>query len=1302
MNLFKMKIGDALSQYTGTRIVLVFFILLFSMKSQQALATNGVDHPFLPNMGQWDGDYSFQVDLNNLSVYLTESSFRYVLSENVQPQYDYEKRSFKPVSIKKHAFSMSFVESKPLTYKGLDQSKVYYNYFLGSDPSKWKTSVYPYKSVESSELYDGINILALVEDGQFKYDYIVQPGSNPDQILFNYSGVENVMYSEENLTITTSVGDLIETIPVSYQIIDGKKIHVSCRYRRHESSFGFEFPDGYDSSRPLIIDPVILASTLSGTGNNGYANSLASSAAYDPLGNLYTGGMVDHNSYPLTDGAFQTEFDGTGLDNVISKFNPDGSELIFATYLGGNQIDVIHSIIVDSYGETYILGKTISTDFPVTDDAIQSSIQGGWDLFVTRLSNDGTALLGSTYIGGDQNEATEYFNPTWSGRGEILLTPSGEIVICSSSESPDFPTTSGSFQENLAGELDGLVMKLSPILDEIVWSTFLGGIGDDTAHCLRLKDDNSIVVGGKTISESGFPVTATAYQTEFGSTFIGAGDGFVTHLSEDGSELVNSTLVGGPGSEYIAFLDIDSEGSVWALMSNGSFSYWEPTEGVYGSTNTSLLVQKFSSTLSELEITSGLTPTDNAFGEPVAFMVDDCGRIYTSHYGPSTGFIYSSNAFFSSGPSFYTAVFSPGMENLEFGTYFPAGYSHNGMGRYSNNGVLYHASTISISEAFYIAENAWSSTNSISYDIGAFIIDFEVENVVASAVVESGQVGCAPYEASFENFSNGQTYLWNFGDGTTSADISPTHTFSEPGTYWVQLVSYDTESCNQSDTISIPITVSPPVNLTPAFDYTFDCENEQIEIFNNSESNGEVSYEWNMGDGNTLSESGSSFDYSYSSEGTYTVSLTITDESCGTFSTVEQEVIFVPNIQANFYYESSNNCDGYLVDFFNISEGGADFTWQMGEGSIVEGDGDFLFEYNGPGLYTIMLTIENTESCNQTSTFFQTIELLPPPTLDPLITATQTGPCSDLNILANLNPNGVAGDVSWNIEGEPVGSNEFSLETSLSSGGTYTLTAYVVEPTCDSTYISEVEIDIIETLDFELPTNANLCFYEESIQLDASVPFEGANYSWNNGLSDDPILEVGDPGTYSVDVSYNGCIETQSSSVNYVEAIELYFEEAICSHQENLVDFHDQYGIVDQMYWDNGTTGFTLIVSDVGYYPFTAIDLWGCEQRDSLLAIPHDTDANLQIPNIFTPNGDGRNDEFQISGDPLEYYELQIFDRWGRMVFQNNEMYGTWNGELEATSGEAANENTYMYVLKYQSTCDQSPVSKTGYVKVVR
>ncbi|HKK40281.1 MAG TPA: hypothetical protein VJ949_12740, partial [Cryomorphaceae bacterium] len=315
-------------------------------------------NPFIPNAGQWDGPFTYKAEFNNLTVFAEAKGFTFLAKEPVA-HYPHDGHSDHDViseSVMAHAFRLRFEGAEPIVFSGAERLSAYHNYFLGRDRSKWQGRVPLYQGLSTNEFYEGISLKVATEKGSFKYDYIVNAQADPNQIRFKYLGQDDISILDGKLILNTAVGDYIESLPVSYQIIDGERIIVECSYVEYSAGvFGFSFPQGYDHTYPLVIDPVLVAATLSGTGGGGGAN-FGHGATFDLAGNIYTHAISFDSAYPITDGAFQEDYGGGGTDVAISKLTPDGTDLIFASFVGGSGSDSPFSTIVNANQEIYIYG----------------------------------------------------------------------------------------------------------------------------------------------------------------------------------------------------------------------------------------------------------------------------------------------------------------------------------------------------------------------------------------------------------------------------------------------------------------------------------------------------------------------------------------------------------------------------------------------------------------------------------------------------------------------------------------------------------------------------------------------------------------------------------------------------------------------------------------------------------------------------------------------------------------------------------------------------------------------------------
>ena len=262
----------------------------------------------------------------------------------------------------------------------------------------------------------------------------------------------------------------------------------------------------------------LVYSTYLGGSDNDYSFG---GVTVDAAGNAYVAGFTESTDFPTTPGAFQTTYAGGG-DVFVTKLNPLGSGLVYSTYLGGSGFDTSTSIAVDAAGNAYVAGLTDSTNFPTTSGAFQTTFGGGSDdAFITKLNPLGSGLVYSTYLGGSGFDLIT--------RIALDAQPNPDAYVTGGTDSTDFPTTTNAFQTALGGVEDAFVTKLNPTGSGLVYSTYLGGSGDDEGFGIALDtlpNPNAYVVG---FTEStNFPTTPGAFQPAFG----GVDDAFVAKITE--------------------------------------------------------------------------------------------------------------------------------------------------------------------------------------------------------------------------------------------------------------------------------------------------------------------------------------------------------------------------------------------------------------------------------------------------------------------------------------------------------------------------------------------------------------------------------------------------------------------------------------------------------------------------------------------------------------------------------------------------------------------------------------------------
>jgi hypothetical protein len=423
------------------------------------------------------------------------------------------------------------------------------NYFIGNDPSKWHTNVPTFGRVEYPNVHPGISLAYYGGPGGLEYDFAVSPGADPRAIALKFEGATGIDLSPQgDLVVHTAAGDLVQHAPALYQVTEGLRQPVSGRFALTPElgtpdSDLLTFDVGpYDHARPLVIDPLVLGySTYFG----GSAFDDSNGIAVDGTGAAYITGQTGSLNLPTTPGAFDTSFNGGTWDGFVTKLNASGSALVYSTYLGGSKYDYGWSIAVDGAGQAYVTGRTNSNNFPVTPGAFQAKDKGGTDdVFVTKLSADGSALEYSTYLGGSENEQA----------GAIAVDPYGDAYVHSLTYSADFPVTPGAFDRVFDGSYcgslmcgDAFVTKLNPSGSALVYSTFLGGSGVDIGTGVAVDGAGDAYLTGVTGSPN-FPVTPGAFDTTFhGGPPSAPFDGYVAKLNADGTALVYATYLGGSG-----------------------------------------------------------------------------------------------------------------------------------------------------------------------------------------------------------------------------------------------------------------------------------------------------------------------------------------------------------------------------------------------------------------------------------------------------------------------------------------------------------------------------------------------------------------------------------------------------------------------------------------------------------------------------------------------------------------------------------------------------------------------------------
>lgn len=978
---------------------------------------------YVRNDGQWAGDFLYRGTTPHGEIFLRKKGFR-ILQVGTDFHELRRKLHEQPgagnLSFNYHVYDMNFVGANEVSACQEEKlQKHYYNYFLGNDPKNWKSSIHPALALVYKNLYNGVDARIYSESGHVKYDLIAEPGATVSAIAIAYEGTDRIALENNKLLITTSVGTNTEMSPYAYQFIGDEKVEVPCRYvLRDNKQVGFDFPKGYNKKYSLVIDPILIFSTLTGST----ADNWGFTATYDSLGNFFSGGIANAAGYPLTAGPFQGTFGGGGFggggfgcDAVISKFNPAGNALIYSTYLGGSDNDQPHSIVVDQNGNLGIAGRTYSTNFPTSAGCYDNTANGAADIFVTKLNNTGTALIGSTYIGGsgaDGENITPVYTTMTSlkhnygddARSEIIVDANNNLWVSASTSSTNFPTVLAN-QTSLAGGQDGVIFQLNNTCSTLIWSTYWGGSLNDACYVLSFDkvNPNILYVGGGTESAN-LPVT----QGTLHPTFQGATDGFLLKFNASSKVLQAGTFIGTGSYDQVYGVQTDDSSHVYVM--GQTMGAYPVTAGVYSNPNSSQFISKIDNNLTGIMAStvygSGSTATTNI--SPVAFLVDKCGSIYVSGWGgptggnPGTTFGMPTTAgalqASTDGSDFYFIVFSKNFQNLLYATFFGqngGGGEHvdGGTSRFDPNGVIYQAICAACggSQLFPTTPGSWSTTNgSLNCNLGAVKIDFQLQNPDAVASANGPTSGCLPFTVNFVNNSSSATnYLWDFGDGSpTSTATTPSHTYTTAGNYTVTLVASNPNGCTAStDTNYLLITVIDD-SIFASFTYVkvdscgpFTANFNNTSFTNFGPVGAGTTFQWDFGDGTSFTGANPPT-HNFPNAGSFTVTLTMTNpNACNSPSVVSLVVDFSTSLVTSAFVIPDSICLPALVNFVDQSTNATTWAWSFGDGNTSTQTNP-TNTYVTPGVYTIYLVSGNPATCNKLDTSSQTLSIFPSPFAD--------------------------------------------------------------------------------------------------------------------------------------------------------------------------------------------------------------------------------------------------------------------------------------------------------------------------------
>jgi gliding motility-associated-like protein len=1019
---------------------------------------------FVENKGQWDkkvnfrGDFTsgsfflegrgFTVDLHNPAdlVQLSETMHGHgnTASTNTPGYAMPPQNETPPVTVRSHAYKVNFLGSSNNIQVVPDKIETgYNNYLLGNDPSKWGSNCRVYQAVTYKNVYPNIDVRYYTYSNQLKYDLIVHPGGNPDAIAMRYDGAGKLEVKNKELIINTSVGAVKELYPYSYQSIYGKKEAVDCKYIITDNVVRFKVQH-YSPTETLVIDPSLIFSSYTGST----ADNWGYTATPGPDGSFFAGGIAFGAGYPTSAGAYQTTYGGgitednlPPYDMAIFKFSANGSQRLYATYIGGNGNEQPHSMICDPQGNLIIAGRSSSHNFPGTP--LKPSSANDFDIVIIKLNASGSAALGAQRIGGTANDgvnirakyANDNGNPVADvtrrnygddARSEVILDAAGNVFLASCTQSSDFPVTPGSPIQSVfgGGRQDGVILKFTPNLNTVLFSSFFGGSKDDACFVMSINPlTGNLYVAGGTNSTNLPGLTGTVMFNTFQG---GEVDGFITEIVPDGSGVIRTTYQGTSGNDLVYGIQFDKFGFPYIMGT--TTGNWPVINATYSNAGSKQFISKLQPDLSAYVYSTVFgtnSPVPNL--SPIAFLVDRCENVYVSGWGgginsekgyPSAGtfnmpiknqLVYTNGTPITQpdGKDFYFFVLEKNATQQLFGSYFGQSgglgdHVDGGTSRFDANGVIYQglcACSGGNPGPFPTTPGVWSTTNrSNNCNEAAAKIEMNFAGVGASVkatidgVVDT--IGCVPLTVKFtDTLAKGKMYIWDYGDPgylkkdtTYDPNNSSTHTYNQTGRFRLRLVAIDSSTCNIADTAYVFVRVGSN-EVVPNFSFTkldscaslrFRFDNlttAPIPTYTNK------TFIWDFGDGSPRITTGfGSQIHTFPSIGAYTVRLIVDDTTfCNSPDSTEKIVRINPNVKAIFS-TSTRGCVPYTPVFKNNSLGGTDWIWEFGD-NTTSTDFEPIHTYTTVGSYNVRLIAIDTSTCNKrdTSAYF-TITVYPLPT----------------------------------------------------------------------------------------------------------------------------------------------------------------------------------------------------------------------------------------------------------------------------------------------------------------------------------
>jgi len=1001
----------------------------------------------------------------------------------------------------------------------------------------------------------------------------------------------------------------------------------------------------------------LLFRTFLGGSNNETPNSMVA----DNQDNLIIYGVSYSTDFPFTTGAYSTVNHGSS-DLVVVKLNSTATTLIGSTFIGGSGQDGINfsggegdpgnlkrnygdqnrgEVNIDANNNIYVASCTMSSDFPVTAGAAQSTFGGTQDGCAFKLNSTCTQLLWSTYLGGSNDDACYTLD----------LGPRGSVYVGGGTMSTNFPTTSGALNTTYqGGNFDGFVTWINATGTQFLSSTYIGTSGDDQVYAVKLDEDSNVYFVGQT--SGAYPLVSATY------------------VNPNSGQFVSKVK---PGLDSVYYATVFGSGSGLPNISPTAFLV-DTCQNIY---------------------VAGWGTSNSEFTEYFS-------PVYANdmHNMPLTPDAFQST---TDGTDFYFIVLSKDVQSLLFASYFGGnGYIDHvdgGTSRFDKRGVMYEAICAGCggNSLTPTTVGAWSQTNdSWNCNELGLKIAFNLSGANVSVTAHPRATGCVPLTVQFESqVSNVTSVTWNFMDGGSSTLANPSHTFTDTGTYNVMLVGYNPNSCNVYDTAYIAVWVRND-SLSADFlgNTVVNCDSNRVYFGANDYAT--THYAWSFGDG--TSGSTDTVTHQYPGPGTYTVTLIVTDTTkCNLVDTFTSPVRIPGFIHAGFTTNDVRGCIPLVADFASQADPTGTYYWSFGDGSFDTTRSSFVAHtYNVGDTSQVRLIVIDSTSCNIADTAYG-IEIGVDSFANASFNFTRIFyQCDSVSIIAWTNYRGENSQL-WTFGDGTQIANVDSVSHTYYTPGTYVITHYIVDSSMICKQLDTARIAVSLT---PLHITAAIPDTLRCLPLDAhftgSSVLLSTNFYWffgdGDSTSGDSVSHIYQyPGTYTVTliaIDSNACVHGDSAfgTITVInDSVHAGFELNVLHDCDSLLQVNlvnTSRGAV-QYFWSLGN-GVTSTTQDENYsyttpgtYTVTliAVDPARCYPADTLRK------TVTLLPNnngdfTFSPVCQGQAMQFNNLSNPQLKFVWNFGDGDSSFIFSPAHIYpasGTYNAELIITDSAACN-----------------------------